>query len=90
MFTLTEIKNWADENRLHEYESAYKIATIAIEQQATYKPGGIYHGKPAVIPTKARAAAHTADLWSTSSGAFAQQVVYVARALEAYYTNRGI
>lgn len=90
MFTIKQIKQWAADNQIDGYESAYKTAATAIEQQATYKRGGVHHGIPAVIPTKARAAANTADYWSGVRGEFAQQVVYIARALEAHYTSRGI
>jgi len=92
MKTKADIKRWAIENQTDGYLSTYHTVNNAIDWHATYTPGNGNHGKPAVIPTKARAAEDVAAYWAATPNtsadfAFARQCVVIARALAAYYTN---
>lgn len=94
MITKAAIKKWADENKIPGYESAYPFVDKFVKHVATYD-SVYYVGKPAVVPTKAAACDELATFWSqyannsSDRSKFNQQVVYVARHLQQYYTEKG-
>jgi len=94
MITKAAIAKWAAENRVPGFEDVYKFVERHVWDITSYN-SLCYVGIPAVIPTKAAACDELATFWSqyanngNNRSQFNQQVVYVARHLQQYYTEKG-